>query len=388
MPRRASTRSLTAGTRKTGKSPKYTARGGGGPSVPGPPGPPGLPGASGAGTVQSTWTWLPGPEDPPLDGGMAAADSPEPRTADTLYLAQIDDIGTNADSFIRALGDGDYVLLRVIDDLESWHRYRVCGDPDMQPGRTFAIPVTTDTGSPQGTAPQQPTRVLVALQSGATGEGGPGPPGPQGEKGEKGDKGDPGPPGPPGDPGEGEGVPGPEGPPGPAGSLGPQGDPGPAGSPGPPGPAGPAGPTGPAGPQGAAGSAAAVKRYWHLLGDNSGDNASTSNTIWSTVKSPVFTAPTTGWYRVRISCNIFPDTNGTTMAYAVMVDTTVARMLYATANSAAFTPATIALDMQLNTGQKVAIGYRPVLAGRTVTLVNSNTIVPLVTVDEAVGAPT
>lgn len=90
---------------------------------------------------------------------------------------------------------------------------------------------------------------------------------------------------------------------------------------------------------------------------------------------------------MRVSCDIFPDANGTTMAFAVMVDTTVARMLYATANSGAFTSVAIALDVLLTAGQKVAIGYRPVTAGRSVTLANSNTIVPLVTVDEASGAP-
>ena len=378
MARKASTRSLTAGTRKTGKSKKYTARGGGGPSVPGPAGKPGLPGASGAGTVQSTWMWMPGVEDPPLDSGRAASDAPQPREADTLYLAQSDDIGTNADQFIRALGDGDYVLLRVVDDFGSWHRYRVVGDPVMRPGRTFAIPVNTDVGSPPGTEPVEPTRVLVALQSGATGEGVPGPkgdqgdPGPQGEKGEKGDKGDPG------DSGGGGGTPGPQGEPG---EPGPQGEKGDKGDPGTPGA------TGPKGDKGDPGTPGTAKRYWHLLGDNSGDNASTSNSIWSTIKSPVFTAPSSGWFRVRISCNLFPDANGTTMAFAVMVDTSVARMLYSTANANAFVLATIALDVSLNTGQKVAIGYRPVVAGRSVTLVNSNTIVPLVTVDEAPGAP-
>ena len=123
MARRASTSRLTAGTRMTGKSKKYTARGGGGVGMPGPPGKPGLPGASGAGTVQSTWMWLPGPEDPPLDVGRAASDASEPRDADTLYLAQSDDIGTNADQFIRALGDGDYhgdTLARKSFVLCSW----------------------------------------------------------------------------------------------------------------------------------------------------------------------------------------------------------------------------------------------------------------------------
>ena len=75
------------------------------------------------------------------------------------------------------------------------------------------------------------------------------------------------------------------------------------------------------------------------------------------------------------------------MAFAVMIDTTVARMLYSTAQSGAFVPASMGYDVQVNAGQKIAIGYRPVTAGRTVTLANSNTIVPMVTVDEAVGAP-
>jgi hypothetical protein len=45
--------------------------------------------------------------------------------------------------------------------------------------------------------------------------------------------------------------------------------------------------------------------------------------------------------------------------------------------------ATFGYDVQLTAGQKVAIGFRPVTAGRTVTLVNSNANVPMLTVEES-----
>ena len=44
------------------------------------------------------------------------------------------------------------------------------------------------------------------------------------------------------------------------------------------------------------------------------------------------------------------------------------------------------IPLQLAAGQKVTIGYRPVVTGKTVTLINSNTVVPMLLVEE-VGHP-
>ena len=40
-------------------------------------------------------------------------------------------------------------------------------------------------------------------------------------------------------------------------------------------------------------------------------------------------------------------------------------------------------SVQLTAGQKVSIGYRPTTAGRSVSLVNSGGVVPMLTVEEA-----
>jgi hypothetical protein len=71
---------------------------------------------------------------------------------------------------------------------------------------------------------------------------------------------------------------------------------------------------------------------------------------------------------------------------ALMIDAAATRIQNATGNSGWFMPISIRLTAQLNTGQKVAIGYRPVQAGRNITLVNSNSIIPLILVQE-VDAP-
>lgn len=71
---------------------------------------------------------------------------------------------------------------------------------------------------------------------------------------------------------------------------------------------------------------------------------------------------------------------------ALMVDATAARIQNATGNSGWFMPISIRSTLQLTTGQKVTIGYRPTTSGRNVSLVNSNSIIPLILVQE-VDAP-
>jgi hypothetical protein len=177
--------------------------------------------------------------------------------------------------------------------------------------------------------------------------------------------------------------------PGPQGDRGPEGPPGPSGArglPGDPGPQGPQGIPGQAGPQGPQGLPAPVRRHWHLAGDNSGDSTNSSNTVWSTVKSPVFTAPTTGWYRVDTTAGVFVGANAVVVAVALMIDANVGRMYYATGTNAYFMPVAITDTLLLSQDQKLTLGYRPTVATKVVTLQNSNTVVPLLIVQE-VDAP-
>jgi hypothetical protein len=125
-----------------------------------------------------------------------------------------------------------------------------------------------------------------------------------------------------------------------------------------------------------------VRRYWRLFGDNTGDNSNSSNTVFSTIKSPVFTAPADGWYKVLANFTI---TGGTQAALALMVNANVGQMFYAAA-IADGNLMSITIPLQLTSGQKVTIGYRPTAANKPVTLLNSNTVVPFLLVEE-VGAP-
>ena len=177
---------------------------------------------------------------------------------------------------------------------------------------------------------------------------------------------------------------------------------------GPPGPNGPIGPMGPQGSQGVVGPAGPglspggsvgqllVKsgasdfqtkwdnpnRDWYLAGDNSGDNVNSNNAIWSTVKSPVFTAEIPSWYRIHATFNMFVANNAVVAALAIMVDAAVARMLYFTGTANYYTLITLDHVVQLSPGQKVMIGYRPTVNGKVVTFVNSNTVVPILLVAE------
>lgn len=178
---------------------------------------------------------------------------------------------------------------------------------------------------------------------------------------------------------------------------GPQGIPGAASTVA--GPKGDAGATGPPGPGLAAGGAVnqrliktgaadyqtgweARKRYWRLFGDNSGDSANTSNTVWSTVKSPVFTILTTGWHKITANFGALVGAAGVQGSYAVMIDANVGQMFYFTGAASYHVPVNITAVLSLTVGQTVRIGYRPVVAGKSVTLVNSGTVVPFLLVEE------
>lgn len=151
---------------------------------------------------------------------------------------------------------------------------------------------------------------------------------------------------------------------------------------GPQGPAGAPGVPGPAGPQGPAGTPAPTRLTWQAFGDNSGDGANSSNTTFSTVKSPVITVPSAGWFRLHAEANAFPDTNGASFDIALMTDATAVRLRRATANSGWFTAVSILVVAQIAAGTKIMIGYRPTTAGRTITFVNSGNVIPLLEVIE------
>jgi hypothetical protein len=288
------------------------------------------------------------------------------------------------------------------------------GDPGIVGPRGFpgdAGPVgPTGVDGPQGIqglqGPQGTQGVPgpVGLQGpiGPQGPDGTGAAGDQGPPGPKGDTGAVGPIGPIGPQGI-QGLLGSPGPQGPAGAVstvpGPQGPQGPAGSKGDTGAVGSQGVTGPAGPGLAAGGAVGqhlVKtatpdyqtgwvtpyRNWRLYGDNSGDSSNSNNVTWSTVKSPVFTAPSNGWYRVNATFGIFVAVAGVVAAVALMIDANVGRMFYFTGAASYFQPVALNDVFQLTTGQKVTIGYRPIVNAKVVTLQNSATVVPLILVSE------
>lgn len=202
------------------------------------------------------------------------------------------------------------------------------------------------------------------------------------------------------------GATGPQGPQGPQGATGPQGPQGTTGASGATGATGATGAQGVPGPGIAAGGTLnqqlvkasatdydtkwqAVKRNWYLVGDNSGDSSfTTSATTYATAKSPQLTVPTTGWYRIRIGGDLLLGGGaGSQSQAAIMADAVAARALRVEAASdAEYHLFSVQHVMQLNAGQKVAVGYRPTTLGYTCALVNSGGIVPNITVEE-VDAP-
>jgi hypothetical protein len=311
--------------------------------------------------------------------------------------------------------------------------------PEGQQGATGAIGPKGAQGAqgiegPQGTqgtiGPQGPSGSGEAGDQGPIGpDGPPGPAGPQGvtgDTGPKGQKGDPGDTGPTGSAGATgpQGTQGPAGEQGPAGVQGPVGPRGADGAAGPQGPAGqmgltgpigltgaastvpgPTGPTGQTGPQGATGPGVAAggavgqrlvktgggdyqtgwearKRYWRVRGDGSGDGAPNSTLTWSTNKSPVFTAPAAGWYRARAAANVLGGNSTMLAQVALLVDGAAVRFFQETSGNGVYTVISVQDEVQLAAGQVVAIGYRPNVAAKNVSLVNSGGIVPGLFIEE------
>jgi len=239
--------------------------------VTGPQGIAGPPGPAGGGTIADIWVWLTAGTSAPVLANQVAVNDDDPALASELYVHKnCNNADIDYSVTIAALVAGDHVLVQTVPDSTSFHRYEVTDVATLDAGTTWVIPVTSDTGSPQGTEPADAAAVLVAFQfaplqgpmgptgvtgpAGASGAQGPqGPPGVQGASGVAGATGMTGPIGTPG-PAGGMGATGPAGEQGPTGASGPMGPSGPAGESGPAGLAGASGTPGPSGPPGASGA--------------------------------------------------------------------------------------------------------------------------------------
>jgi Collagen triple helix repeat (20 copies) len=353
-------------------------------TVEGEPGPAGPPGPPGGGSERSIWTWSSAPARGPMSSGIIASDAEVPRDATELLISCHDIDGIDLTVSFRNLRTGDRVYAQIADDAASWHRWRITEQPEFLDEQNLRIPVESEDGSPTGTEPTDGTEVVVVfgfkypgIEQGSPGEQGPqGPPGPHGPQGIQGLSGEPGPQGP-------EGAEGPQGVAGHEGPPGPQGLPGEIG---PHGIQGPQGPKGDIGPQGSQGSPAPIRKSWALYGDDAADGSFTGNTGWGTDKSPVFTVPANGWYRISAYVQMSVNANGVTAAIAILADATPLprTMRNSFQNSGGPSPVALGALANLVAGQKIAIGYRTTQGGRTATFLNSNGIVPIMFVDEAV----
>lgn len=156
------------------------------------PGPTGAEGAPGGGTQQAIWNWLTPPQSSVIPTARVGVNTDQPSEASQVWINKIGVVnGIDWSVTISALVAGDHIYLQAKSNAASFHRYLVTGDPTLNGGTTFNIPVTTDSGSPIGTEPGNNADVLVAFQfqplQGPVGPQGPqgiaGPEGPQGATG-------------------------------------------------------------------------------------------------------------------------------------------------------------------------------------------------------------
>jgi Collagen triple helix repeat (20 copies) len=138
-------------------------------------------GASGGGSVQSDWNWINTPTTGGIAAGRVGVNNDAPSAATAVILHRQDQHSVDWGATIGALQVGDHVYLQQLNLATSYHRYVVTGTPTLT-ANNWTIPVTTDTGSPSGTEPQNGAGVLVAFQytPAAGPQGIQGPTGPQG----------------------------------------------------------------------------------------------------------------------------------------------------------------------------------------------------------------
>jgi hypothetical protein len=220
-----------------------------GPSGPqGDPGVQGIDGAPGGGTQQSAWIWDAAAQaSPTLATGHVGVNNDLPSLATVMYINRIGQLnGIDWSVSIAVMKPGDHVYVRAKADSTAFHRWTLTNAPSIIGGSNcWSIPITNDSGSPQGSEPVAGSEVLVAFEyqplQGATGPQGP--IGPQGIQGPAGANGAPGPQG-------SQGIQGPAGINGTTGAIGPTGA------------TGSTGPTGATGADGAPGGGT-IQAIWN-----------------------------------------------------------------------------------------------------------------------------
>jgi hypothetical protein len=108
-------------------------------------------------------------------------DNDSPSLATHVWIHPVDQVtgGVDWSTTIMALVAGDHVYGQAKGSASSWHRWKVTG-PAVTNGSNKVIPVTSESGSPQGTEPANGADVVFAFQfqplagpAGATGPAGP-----------------------------------------------------------------------------------------------------------------------------------------------------------------------------------------------------------------------
>lgn len=123
----------------------------------------GTEGAPGGGTQQSLWTWQAAAATGPLASATVAVNNADPALATQVWIHRVGLTGIDWSTIITAMVAGDHVYLQAKANAASYHRYRV-GGPAVANTTSWVIPVTTESGSPQGSEPPDGAELLVAFQ--------------------------------------------------------------------------------------------------------------------------------------------------------------------------------------------------------------------------------
>lgn len=114
------------------------------------------------GMHQGEWIWEAAQGTPPMQNNNASANDDDVSVASELYVHRLSVNSIDWSFLIETMDNRWEVYAQDLDNADSWHRWGLTGDPTLT-GDTWTLPITTISGSPQGTEPSNNARILIGF---------------------------------------------------------------------------------------------------------------------------------------------------------------------------------------------------------------------------------